>query len=527
MKSALTFVRGTLAITGLLALFACSSISAPNETNMKVLRVVPQSDLDVFDPIWSSTYITRDHGYLIYDTLFGTDASGQILPQMVGTYEQSADKKTWTFTLRDGLEFHDGKPVTSEDVIASLKRWGQKDIMGQKLMSFVESWETVNPQTIQMKLREPYGLVLESLGKPSSNVPFIMPKRVADTPVEKQIADWTGSGPFIYKKDESRPGEKVVYVRNAKYKPRAGPASGTAGGKVVKLDRVEWVIIKDAQTATNALIAGEVDMIESPAFEQYSSLERNPDIQMVVTNPLGSRFFLRFNHLQPPFNNPKVRRAAMAALNQLEFLKTQVGIRARYRTCFSVYPCNTPYFTNRGMDFIANPDPGTARQMLKDSGYDGTPVVLLQPTDLAVIAKLPLVASQLLREAGFKVDTQAMDWPTMTARLHKTDGWSIFLSGLAAVDEMNPIVNSRLSGACDKAYYGWPCDPELEKLRDQFARSLDDKSRKAIAEQVQVRAMEIGAYVPLGDYEKAVAARKNISGFVTGYMTVFWNVEKK
>jgi len=217
----------------------------------------------------------------------------------------------------------------------------------------------------------------------------------------------------------------------------------------------------------------------------------------------------------------------MAALNQLEFLKTQVGIPARYRTCFSVYSCNTPYFTSKGMDFIANPDPNNARQLLKDSGYDGTPVVVLQPTDLAIIAKLPLVAAQLLRQAGFKVDMQSMDWQTLLSRAHKKDGWNIFLSGLAAVDEMNPIANSRLSGACDKAYYGWPCDRELEKLRDEFARSFDDKTRKAIAEQVQVRAMEIGAYVPLGEYVKAVAVRKNITGFVTGYMTVFWNVEKK
>jgi peptide/nickel transport system substrate-binding protein len=222
-----------------------------------------------------------------------------------------------------------------------------------------------------------------------------------------------------------------------------------------------------------------------------------------------------------------VRQAAIAALNQPAFLKTQVVISARYRTCFSVYPCGTPYFTTKGMDYIAKPDIKRARQLLTDSGYDGTPVVILQPTDNVVIAKLPLVAAQLLREAGFKVDLQPMDFGTVQARTARKDGWNIFLSGGAAVDRMNPISNYRLSGACEKASSGWPCDQELEKLRDEFARSFDDKTRKALAEQVQVRAMEIGAYVPLGEYVRAVAARRNVTGFVNGYMTVFWNVEKQ
>jgi peptide/nickel transport system substrate-binding protein len=217
----------------------------------------------------------------------------------------------------------------------------------------------------------------------------------------------------------------------------------------------------------------------------------------------------------------------MAALNQSDFLKTQVGISTRYRTCFSVYPCNTPYFTSKGMNFIAMPDPNRAQQLLKESGYNGMPVVLLQPTDLATIAKLPAIAAQLLRNAGFKIDLQSMDWQTFLSRAHRKDGWNVFLSGAANVDEMDPVSSSKLSGACDKAYYGWPCDRELEKLRDEFARASDDRTRKTLAEQVQIRAMEIGAYVPLGEYVRAVAARRNVSGFVTGYMTVFWNVEKQ
>ena len=228
----------------------------------KTLRAVMHSDLKILDPIWTTAYIVRNHGYMIYDTLFATDADGQIKPQMVDKYEVSADQLTHTFTLRDGLLWHDGQPVTSEDCIASIKRWGAKDSAGQKLMSFVAGLEAKDAKTFVMKLKEPTGLVLLGLGKPSSNVPFMMPKRVAETDPNTQISDFTGSGPFVFKRDEWKPGDKTVYVKFDKYKPRAEPASALAGGKVVNVDRVEWRAISDHQQAVNALLAGEIDFIE-------------------------------------------------------------------------------------------------------------------------------------------------------------------------------------------------------------------------------------------------------------------------
>jgi peptide/nickel transport system substrate-binding protein len=519
----------------LLAVFACAlaqPVCAYGQADRQVLRVAVHSNLVILDPIWTTAYIARNHGYLIYDTLFGMDAKGGIHPQMVDKWEVSKDRKTWTFTLRDGLEFHDGKPVESEDVIASLSRWSKRDAMGQKLMEFVEAIESVGPRTFRLKLKEPYGLVLESLGKPSSNVPFIMPRRVAATPADKQIDDYTGSGPFVFVKDEWKPGEKLVYRKNAKYRPRSEDPSGTAGGKIVRVERVEWLIIKDPQTQINALAAGEIDIVEDTPFEHYGSLKANPNVQIVVVNPGGWSNFLRFNHLQPPFDNPKVRRAAMAALNQPAFLRVQVGVPELYRTCFSVYPCGSLNATEKGMEFIARPDMKRAQQLLKDSGYDGTPVVLLHPTDVVVISRLPVVAAQLLRQAGFKVDIQSMDWQTLVARRVKKEvpgkgGWNMFLSNAVSVAHLNPISANVMNASCDKAWFGWPCDAELEKRRDAYARADNDTDRKALAEQIQVRAMEIGTHVPLGEYVVTGAARKNVKGFVIGYFLVYWNIEKQ
>jgi peptide/nickel transport system substrate-binding protein len=248
---------------------------------------------------------------------------------------------------------------------------------------------------------------------------------------------------------------------------------------------------------------------------------------LVELNPLGYQSILRFNHLQRPFDNHKVRQAAMATLNQPDFLKVQVGLPELYRVCFSIYPCNTSYAINKGMDFIENPDPSRARRLLKESGYDGTPVVILQPTDQVILAKPPLVAAQMLRQAGFKIDVQSMDYNTLLSRRAKKDGWSILLTYSFLAQQMDPVVNLNLSGACEKAWFGWPCDEELENLRVDFALADSETERKALAERIQVRAMEFGTHVPLGEFIAHVAARKSVRGFVPALGgVVLWNIEK-
>src|SRR5580704_1484234 len=256
----------------ILAVIAALAVSAAVARAETTLRAVLHSDLKIVDPIWTTAYIARNHGYMIYDTLFAMDAQGEIRPQMVDKYDVSADKLTYTFTLRDGLLWHDGKPVTAEDCIASIKRWAARDTLGQKVMSFVDTIAVQGPNSFTITLREPTGLLIFALGKPSSNVPFMMPKRVAETDPNTQISDFTGSGPFVFKRDEWKPGDKAVYVKFDKYKPRSEPASGLAGGKVVKVDRVEWLALSDHQQAVNALLAGEIDYIEAPPHDLKSLL---------------------------------------------------------------------------------------------------------------------------------------------------------------------------------------------------------------------------------------------------------------
>jgi peptide/nickel transport system substrate-binding protein len=499
----------------------------------KVLRVVPHSNLNILDPIWTTQYMARNHGYMVYDTLFGTDEKSRIQPQMVDKWTVSPDQRLWSFTLREGLEFHDGKPVTGEDVIASLQRWGKRDAMGQKLMTFVERMDSPSPNTFRIMLREACGFVLEALGKPSSNVPFIMPKRVADTPADKQITEAIGSGPYIFKADEFKPGDKAVYAKNPKYRPRKETPSGTAGGKHVYVDRVEWnLALRDAQSQVNALANAEVDVLERPAFESYEQLRQIKNVTLVTKDPLGFQYMCRFNHLHPPFNNPKVRQAALAAMPQEPFLRAQVGDRDLYKPCASMFTCGTPYGSTKGSDIQAKSNMKKAQELLKASGYDGTAVLIMKPTDLASIGKLPDVAAQLLRQAGFKVDLQAMDWNSLVSRRAKKEppaqgGWNIFCTAWVAPDIWNPLANAAIGAAGEKSWFGWPSDAQLEKLRDDFARATDEGKKKALAEAIQARAFEIGTHAPLGEYVNPLAARQNVSGWVIGPGDIYWNVRKK
>src|SRR5574343_433119 len=284
----------------------------------KTLRVVPHSNITILDPIWTTAFVTRNHGYMIYDTLFGTDLAGKVKPQMVDKWSVSKDSLTWTFTLRDGLEFHDGKPVTSEDVVASLKRWASRDSFGGVMARSVESYATPDAKTFVIKLNKPFGVMLDALGKPSSNVPFIMPARIAATPGSEQIKEHIGPGPYKFVPAEYKPGERLVYVKNEKYKPRSEDPDGTTGGKNVYLDRVEWVIIRDPQTQFNALVAGEVDIVEQPTLSLMAGVFCSMGVQLVDAQPAGLQYIFRFNHKHPPFDNVKIRQAAMVALGQAE-----------------------------------------------------------------------------------------------------------------------------------------------------------------------------------------------------------------
>jgi len=521
--------RQALAAAVLAVPLAFGTFGAPAPATAEtVLRVIPHADLKNLDPIWTTAYISRNHGYLIYDTLFAMDENFAPQPQMVESWEVSDDKLTWTFTLRDGLKFHDGAPVTSADCIASLERWGKRDGMGQQLFGAVEGFEVTNDKTFVMKLNKPFGLVIESIGKISSNVPFIMPARVAATDPFEQVTDYTGSGPFVFQKDEWVPGSKVVYTKFEDYVPRSEPPSAAAGGKIAKVDRVEWTYFPDQTTAMNALMAGEIDYFEQPANDLAPILSANPDIVIEVNDPIGNIGFARFNSLLPPFDNADVRRAAITAMKQEDYLAAAIGDPQFWKTCYSVYPCGTPLANEVGSEVIKTADLDKAAEALKAAGYDGTPVVLMHPTDIPVLSAFTLVTAEKLRKIGMEVDVQAMDWSTLTSRRAKRDpvtegGWNMFHTWWIGADVIDPMAIA-FSGSPEKGWFGWPEDAELEEARAAFAVAGSLEEKQEIAKKVQERLWAVGASGELGQFFVPVAYRNNVKGLIKSPVQFFWNM---
>ncbi|WP_428668953.1 ABC transporter substrate-binding protein [Reyranella sp.] len=521
------------------ALVAAASVGGllgamPAAVHAQTLKVVMHSDVKILDPIWTTAYIQRNFGYMVWDTLFAYDEKFESKPQMVEKYDVSADKLTWTFTLRDGLVWSNGTPVTGEDCIASIKRWAARDSMGQKMMASVAGFEAVDAKTFKMKMKEPYGLVLQSLGKPSSNVPFMMPKKTAETDPMQQIKveDVIGSGPFTFKADEWKPGEKIVFLKNTKYKPRSEPPSGLAGGKVVKLDRVEWIAMPDVQTQVAALENGEIDMIEAPGHDLLPLLAKNKDIKLFSGNPLGNQYAFRFNTLFKPFDNPKIRHAVMVAFGQEEFLKATIGDPKWYKVCKAPFVCGTPLGSDEGMADVLNQNAAKAKELLKEAGYDGTPVVLMQSTDLQVLTNLAPVAKAQMEAAGLKVDMQSMDWQTLVGRRAKKDppdkgGWNAFLTSWVAADILNPVMAGFFNASCDKAMFGWPCDEQIEKLRDAFSKETDPAKQKDIAMALQKRWVEAPTHINVGQWYAPAAMRTTVDGMMVAPAPVFWNITKK
>ena len=521
------------AVAALLAIAGSSHAQQPPTRQATTLRAVMHSDLKVLDPIWTTANIVRNHGYMVWDTLFAMDEKMQPQPQMVDTWALSPDQLVYTFTLRDGLRWHDGKPVTAEDCIASIKRWGARDSTGTKLLGFVAGFEAVDDKTFKLTLKEPYGLVVDSLAKPGSSTPLMMPKRIAGTDPAKQIDEFIGSGPFIFKKDEWKPGDRTVYVRNPDYKPRPEPPSGLAGGKVAKVDRVEWLAIPDHQTAVNALLAGEIDYIEAPPHDLKSLLKADKNIRLEVYNTIGAQYVFRWNTVVPPFNNEKVRRAAMYAFNQKAFLEGVIGDANYYQTCDAMFVCGTPLENSAGMEGLVQSNFARSKELLKEAGYDGTPIVMLHTTDIAVLTNAGPIAKSLLEQGGFKVEMVPLDFQAIVARrLRKTPpadgGWNGFMTAWLSVDMMNPLTNSMLTASCDKANFGWPCDAEVERLRDAYARAPDLPARQKIAVELQARAVQYGTHIHLGQYTLPTATRADrLSGMVVSPIPVFWGIEKK
>ena len=510
--------------------------NTPALAQEKVLRATMHADVRTLDPMWTTQVIASIHGNMIYDRLFASDEQLNPQPQMVDTWTVSPDKKVYTFTLRDGLTFHDGSPVTTRDVIASTKRWAARDGGGKTLMSFTDDLVAKDEKTFEWRLKEPYGLVVDTLAKPTSSLPAIMREKEALTDPFKQVEEQVGSGPFVFKRDEWTPGSKTVYTKFKDYLPRKEAASGHAGGKVVKVDRVELVWLPDPQTQQAALVAGEIDFLEAPQVDFLPILEATPGVKLFGHPASGSMGIIQLNHLHPPFNNVKARQAMLNIVHMPDYLNTIAPDKKLQSVCYSYFGCAVPMETDAGAEaYKAPPDYKKAAEMFKEAGYKGEPITILHATDHQTINPANQVMIQQMRKAGFlKLDAQAMDWGAVVARRAKKDppaqgGWNIFLTTAPVLGLSNPVTHSWIGMTCEKANVGWPCSAEFEEVRKSWGLAQTLAERKTIAVDLSKRLYELVPYVSFGQWVNPVAYREDRISGVLAVPSVppMWNIEKK
>ena len=517
---------------------AAASLALPSVVraeNQRLLKFIPQSDLAILDPVWTTAYVTRNHGYMVWDTLYGqTGKAGgyKATPQMLSGHVVENDGKTWKLTLRDGLMFHDGEKVLAKDCVASIKRWGARDAFGQALMARTDEISAPDDKTILFRLKAPFALLPDALCHGASNMCAIMPERIASTDPMKQFTEVIGSGPFRFKADERLQGSLFVYERFDKYKPREdGEASFTSGPKIVHFDRVEWHIQPDVATKAATLQSGEMDWWENPTIDVLPILQQAKN-QTPVTDHTGTPFLLRPNHLYPPFDKPAVRRALMGAIDQREFMIAAQGEDQKYWSAgCGFFPPASPLASDAGMQALnGKRDYGAVKKALEAAGYAGEKVVFMVGTDQPVLNALSNVGLEMLKRVGVNVDYQATDWGMVVQRRSLTKppaegGWNLFCTGFSGLDFSTPASHLPLRGNGKGAWFGWPEMPKMETLREDWFAAPDATAQQKIGREMQLEAFQDVPYYPLGLAQLPTAFRADITGVPEGF-PLFWNVRR-
>jgi len=512
---------------------ALPRVSIAQPAQNRVLKMVPQANLTSLDPIWTTANVTRNHGYMVYDMLYGMDAQFRPQPQMAEGHVVAEDGRRVTITLRSGLRFHDREPVRAADCVASLARWMKRSPMGQKLEEFVDALEADGDRRIVFRLKRPFPLLLTALAQVSNSPPFIMPERIARTDPFQQVRETVGSGPFRFVPGEFNSGSLAVYERNPDYSPTpVGERSLTAGPKTVHFDRVEWHIIVDASTAAAALQTGEIDWYEQPPPEIQMLLGRNRNVMQEAIDPLPLTGILRFNHLHAPFNDKRMRQAILPAVSQTDFMSAVVGPDpSLFMTNVGVFTPGTPLANDAGLAPLMGPrSVDRARALMREAGYTNQPMRLIGPTDILAPSAMTQMGADLVRRLGFNADIALADWGTVVQRRTSREpvergGWSMLFTSFSSFDFVDPAAHFPLRGNGTAAWPGWPTIPRLEALRDAWFVAPDLAAQQRIAREIQDVTMDELPYVPVGSYLSVTAHRRNLVDRVKG-LALFWGLRR-
>ena len=517
---------------------AAAFLAAPHvafgQSRERPLRFVVNVGLQNLDPIAGPSFVTRNFGYLVFDTLVSLDSKGNYRPQMLEGWDVSSDRLTWKFKLRGGLEFHDGAKVTAEDAIVSLKRWGSRDSIGRRLMAATAELAANGPDSFTLKLSRPFGGIIEALGKPSIHVPMIMPARIAGaTQPTQQVSEIVGSGPFVFLRGEWVPGDRAFFRRNDRYVPRKEEADGLAGGKIAKFERVEMITMPDVAVRYAALSRGEVDYLEYAPVDLIPRMRQDRNLVFSQATGMAELMYaVSINHFQAPMDNVLVRRAIQQCLDRSEILGgAGFGGDLGRPDCTAMLMCGAPYENTGGSQAIAKPSIEKAKALLAEAGYKNERIVLLHPVDSPLLNPFGSVLIDRMKQAGFNVDVQASEWSAIAQRWVQRNpleqgGWSIVPVVYTGFDMADPLSNLGIGFNCTGNQPWGYCEKPMAPVLAAFEAESDPVKRRELATELQQLAIDAATFPIAGQFRSPAVWRAELKGVIDFGFPVIWNIER-
>lgn len=480
-----------------------------------VLNAVIDTYPSTLDSVVGPTTVNSILASHMFETLLTFDDNLKIIPMLVADLPKiSDDKLTYTFKLRSGVKFHNGKELTTEDVVASINRWFKLNSNGRNLLKYVDSIEVIDSLTFDLKLTRPLAVALTYIARFTGGA-YIYPKELCEKYPDKALEEFIGTGP--YKFVDWKTQQYIKMVRYDDYMPVDFPATGFGGKKVAYLDEITWYPIDDPAVRLNGVEGGEYDFSDFISTDEYDRLKDDPDIQTYPSAFRGSQV-IYFNKRVGVFTDVKIRQAALAALDMQPILQVARGNEKFWRTDPSMVLKSSMWWSDTGKEMYDQNDPEKAKMLLKEAGYKGEKIRMMSTIENSPFS---LVVKQQLEKAGFKIDLQIMDFATLTARRKNPELWEIFSSGMTwkADPSMLTIMNP--------GYPGWWENPKFLELLDKFSTELDLDKRYKLMEEIQELYYTDVPSIKTGNYRNLRILKKEFKGFANFNEPFFWNVWKE
>lgn len=479
------------------------------------IRVAYSAQPPVLDSHINTADAISDTMRHVFDTLVTIDENYNVQPSLADSWEISDDGKTYTFHLRQGVLFHNGKEFTAEDAAASMNRW--KDSRGGRGIFTDATFEAIDDYTLELRLPEPLSITLAALSYSSGGFAAIYPKEVVDNASPDGITEFIGTGPFKFV--EWKPDQYIHLTRFEEYKPREEPTNGLAGRKEALAKDLIFEFVADPQTREAGIRSGEYDFAHAIPFDSAEQLEATGEI-VNYTYP-GAFLILHFNKKKGLFTDVKARQGVAAALEMESILKAGYSNEKYYILNHNMMMSHQhgQWYSDVGKEYYNQNDPEKAKQLLEEAGYKGEELTLLTTRDYIDQYHGAVVVQEQLEQLGMKINLEVYDWPTLTDKIYDEDAYDMYMMANIVVSEPTSSV------FFNKDYAGWPDDPYMEELVKEFRRKSTIEEAMPIYDQLQEWIWTYVPAVKIGDYNRVSSARTTLENFQYLDGMIFWNVK--